>query len=291
FNITVIRDDIKVKSVRSRHLGDGYAYVRVGQFMEKTADDLKATLDKLRRENGGVELKGLLLDLRNDPGGLLTQAVKVADLFLKEGIIVYTDGRIESQKQKFYAQPRGTEGDYPIVVLVNSGSASASEIVAGALQDHGRALVLGTQTFGKGSVQTITPLENGGALTLTTALYYTASGRSLQATGVKPDIEVEEPRVKRRPGQPSERRLLRFREKDLEGAIVNPEGNGSGSGAVLQDGDGLEEEREDLTGSEMDKLSLKDWLEKDVQAARAFEIIKTFDVFKAAHGIEPKAKK
>jgi carboxyl-terminal processing protease len=194
-DFTVTRDIIAVKSVKSKTLESGYGYVRVAQFQEKTDTDLDNVLDKMEKENGG--LKGLVLDLRNNPGGLLDQAVKVSDDFLESGLIVYTDGRIEGQKMTFSAKKEGTRPNYPIVVLVNSGSASASEIVAGALQDHGRALILGTQTFGKGSVQTIYPLEDGSALRLTTARYYTPSGRSIQAKGITPDIILETEKVKK----------------------------------------------------------------------------------------------
>ena len=190
FDVSLTREIIKIQSVKSRLLDKGYGYVRVTQFQERTDDDLERALKSLDKETGG--LHGLVLDLRNDPGGLLTQAVKVSDLFLDSGLIVYTDGRLESQKQKYFAHKAGTWTDFPMVVLVNGGSASASEIVAGALQDHKRALVLGTQTFGKGSVQTILPLDDSSALRLTTARYYTPSGRSIQATGIVPDIVLEQ---------------------------------------------------------------------------------------------------
>ena len=149
--MTIVRDNIHVRSVRSRLLEANFGSARINQFQENTANDLKEGLGKIRKANGGKELKGLVLDLRNNPGGLLTQAIKVSDLFLTEGVIVYTDGRVKSQQQRFFAHKRATEDEYPIVVLVNGGSASASEIVAGALKDHGRGLVLGTATFGKGS--------------------------------------------------------------------------------------------------------------------------------------------
>jgi carboxyl-terminal processing protease len=286
-NVSITRDNIKVKSVRFRTLGDGFGYVRVSQFMEKTADDLKSALEKLRQENKGEEIRGLILDLRNDPGGLLTQAIKVSDMFLSEGVIVYTEGRVEAQKQKFYAHARGTEPKYPVIVLVNGGSASASEIVAGALQDHGRALVLGTQTFGKGSVQTITPLENGGALTLTTALYYTASGHSLQVTGVKPDIEMDMPPVRKKVSKESLDKKLGVREGDLEGAIANPQDeNGDESPRRMNK---TPVERGDLTGAEVDKLDLKEWLARDPQAQRALDLLKTFNVFKGFKPSEAKA--
>jgi carboxyl-terminal processing protease len=181
--------------------------VRVTQFQERTDDDLERALKQLDKEAGG--LQGLVLDLRNDPGGLLTQAVKVADLFLDSGLIVYTDGRLENQKQKYFAHKPGTWSDFPMVVLVNGGSASASEIVAGALQDHKRALVLGTQTFGKGSVQTILPLDDTSALRLTTARYYTPSGRSIQATGIVPDIVMDQTSVLAKADKPGNGPLLR----------------------------------------------------------------------------------
>src|SRR5713101_7668750 len=189
FDVSLTREIIKIQSVKSRMLDKGYGYVRVTQFQERTDDDLERALKTLDKEAGG--LQGLVLDLRNDPGGLLTQAVKVSDLFLDSGLIVYTDGRLENQKQKYFAHKPGTWADFPMVVLVNGGSASASEIVAGALQDHKRALVLGTQTFGKGSVQTILPLDDNSALRLTTARYFTPSGRSIQATGIVPDIVMD----------------------------------------------------------------------------------------------------
>ena len=190
FDVTLTREIIKIRSVKSKMLDPGYGYVRVTQFQERTDDDLERALKALDKEAGGVQ--GLVLDLRNDPGGLLTQAVKVSDLFLDSGLIVYTDGRLENQRQKYFAHKPGTWSEFPMVVLVNSGSASASEIVAGALQDHKRALVLGTTTFGKGSVQTILPLDDNSALRLTTARYYTPSGRSIQATGIVPDIVMDQ---------------------------------------------------------------------------------------------------
>jgi carboxyl-terminal processing protease len=187
--ITLTREVIKIQSVKSRMLDKGYGYVRITQFQERTDEDLQHALVTLEHDNGGP-LTGLVLDLRNNPGGLLTQAVKVSDEFIDSGLVVYTDGRLESQKQKYFAH-RGRHPEYPMIALVNGGSASASEIVAGCLQDHKRALVLGTQTFGKGSVQTILPLEDSAAIRLTTARYYTPNGRSIQATGITPDIVVE----------------------------------------------------------------------------------------------------
>ena len=202
------REVIKIKSVKSKTLENGFGYVRVTQFQERTASDLERVLESLRKENTGG-LKGLVVDLRNNPGGLLDQAVDVADLFLAEGLIVYTKGREADAQMEFSAKRSGTEPDYPIVVLINGGSASASEIVAGALQDHGRAVILGTQSFGKGSVQTILPLGDDLGLRLTTARYYTPNGTSIQAKGIVPDIEVQQAEIK----EAGERE--HFREKDL----------------------------------------------------------------------------
>src|SRR5438105_6911533 len=190
FDVTMTREIIKIQSVKWKKLEPGYGYVRVTQFQERTDDDLERALKSLDKETGG--LQGLVLDLRNDPGGLLTQAVRVADLLLESGLIVYTDGRLDNQKQKYFAHKPGTWADFPMVVLVNGGSASASEIVAGALQDHKRSLILGTQTFGKASLQTILPLDDNSALRLTTARYYTPSGRSIQALGIVPDIVMDQ---------------------------------------------------------------------------------------------------
>jgi carboxyl-terminal processing protease len=186
-DFTITRATIAVKSVKTKTLEAGYAYIRLTQFQERSADDLGVALDKFEKEG----LKGVILDMRNNPGGLLDQAVKVADYWIDSGLIVYTDGRIENQRMEFRATPDRVKRDYNMIVLVNEGSASASEIVAGALQDAGRAVVVGTQTFGKGSVQTIIPLSDGSALRLTTARYYTPKGRSIQAKGITPDIIIE----------------------------------------------------------------------------------------------------
>ncbi len=185
----IIRDIIKIKSVKSNLLQDRYGYVRIAQFQDRTSSDLKEHLLKLRQENGG-HLDGVVLDLRNNPGGLLDQAVAVSDLFLEQGLIVYTEGRDLESKMSFSAQQMETEPEYPLIILINGGSASAAEIVAGALQDHNRAIIVGEQSFGKGSVQTIIPLGDKSGLRLTTARYFTPSGRSIQARGISPDIVV-----------------------------------------------------------------------------------------------------
>ena len=204
----LLREVIKVHSVSGKILEPGYAYARISQFQERTASELKALLAKIRGANKD-ELKGLILDLRNNPGGLLDQAVAVSDLFINQGLIVYTEGRDESSQLRFQASEEGTEPNYPLILLINEGSASASEIVAGALHDHGRALLLGERTFGKGSVQTIIPLSDHSGLRLTTARYFTPSGTSIQARGITPDIEVAALELPETPPKGH------YREKDL----------------------------------------------------------------------------
>src|SRR5208282_4224066 len=180
-------------SVKAKAIADGFDYIRISTFQENTDEAVQKALDDFEKENHG-RIKGLVLDLRDDPGGLLQQAVKVSDAFLDGGMIVYTQGRQENQEQKFFSHKKSGFEDYPMVVLVNGGTASASEIVAGALQDQRRAVVIGTQTFGKGSVQTILPLDDHSALRLTTARYFTPNGRSIQAVGITPDVVVEPPK-------------------------------------------------------------------------------------------------
>ena len=212
---SVVRDIIQVKSVKFKMLDEDYGYIRIVQFQEKTARDLDNAFKELEKTNKGKELKGLILDLRNDPGGLLEQAVEVSDKFLNDGVIVSIEGRGEKKKQednkiKFSAQKK--TGDYlnPLVVLINEGSASASEIVAGALQDYKRAIIVGAKSFGKGSVQTIFPLGDGSAVRLTTAKYYTPKGRSIQGDGVAPDITVENNMVRSK-----DNKIVPLKEKDL----------------------------------------------------------------------------
>ncbi len=223
--ITITRDRIRVKSVKARTLEPGYGYVRITQFQERTGAELKAALERLKKENDG-RLKGLVLDLRNNPGGLLDAAVEVADVFLDSGVIVSVKGRTaENQMRHQASSPDLLEGT-PLVVLVNGGSASASEIVAGALQDHKRGIVMGKQTFGKGSVQTVVPLGNNTALKLTTARYYTPSGRSIQAEGIVPDIALEDLKVDvRKEG------LDPVKERDLARHLENDNGDKSKAGA------------------------------------------------------------
>ena len=192
--ITITRDVIKVKSVRTQTLEPGFGYLRISHFQSRTAEDARAGVQQLKQDNNG-NLNGLILDLRNNPGGILSAAVGISDLFLDKGLIVYTEGRIDDSRLKFNAKPADILDNAPIVVLVNAGSASASEIVAGALQDHKRGVIMGQKTFGKGSVQTVLPISNAAALKLTTALYFTPSGRSIQVSGIKPDVVIARVKV------------------------------------------------------------------------------------------------
>jgi len=213
---TIVRDVIPIHSVRSNILEPGYGYVRITNFQRNTSKDLKSSIEELLNEN---MLKGLVLDLRNNPGGLLDASVKVVDIFLDEGIIVSTKGRLEDQNMEFSAHGVGPDYDFPMVILINGGSASASEIVAGALQDHKRALILGTQSFGKGSVQTIIPMSDGAGLRLTTARYYTPNGTSIQATGITPDVLVPVVNIKENDKDKGPMKFLR--EKDLRHHLEN----------------------------------------------------------------------
>ncbi len=212
---TLIRDVIPIHSVRASILEPGYGYIRITNFQRNTPQDLQNSLEKLLTEG---DLQGLILDLRNNPGGLLDSSVKIADIFLDEGLIVSTKGRLKDQNMEFSAHGGGPQYDFPIVILINGGTASASEIVAGALQDHKRALVLGTQSFGKGSVQTIIPMADGAGLRLTTARYFTPSGASIQAKGITPDVIVPQTvAVEESP----KGHMEFFREKDLKHHLEN----------------------------------------------------------------------
>ena len=215
FDVTLVRDVIKIASVRQRWLEPGYGYIRIAQFQGATGADVSRSLEKLMQEQ---ELKGLVLDLRNNPGGILRASVDVAGLFMDGGTVVYTEGRLPNSDVNYDAESNDASSGTPLVVLINSGSASASEIVAGALQDHGRAVVMGTDSFGKGSVQTILPLSKSRAVKLTTALYFTPNGRSIQAEGISPDILVERARVT---AYDSSGRL---KEADLSGHLDNVNG-------------------------------------------------------------------
>jgi carboxyl-terminal processing protease len=227
FTVTLVRDVIRIQSVKFKTLKNGIGDLRITSFQENTDENVRRVLAKLAKNDGG-KINGLILDLRDNPGGLLNQAVRVASEFLNGGMVVYTEGRTDSQQQKYFAQTHSKFTPYPMVVLVNSGSASASEIVAGALQDHRRAVIVGTQTFGKGSVQTILPLDDRSALRLTTARYFTPNGRSIQAVGITPDVIVDEPQptvaMATVPGAVGERPIIR--ERDLPHHFSNGGGEG-----------------------------------------------------------------
>lgn len=228
--VTLERAVIKIASVRSQLIDEHFAYVRVTQFQADTATTLRTSLRDMIGESGN-DLRGIILDLRNNPGGILSGAIDVTDLFLEDGIIVSTRGRDVDDNAEYSASPNDILKGAPIVVLVNSGSASASEIVAGALQDHHRAILMGSKTFGKGSVQTILPLENGAALKITTARYYTPSGRSIQARGIEPDIPDSHLIF----SKDSVDDLNELREEDLAGHLENED---DGKGADAEQGAG-----------------------------------------------------
>ncbi len=266
----VVRDVVKVVSVSGKLLEPRYGYVRVRAFQERSFDELETALAQIHTE-AGEPLEGLVLDLRDNPGGLLDQAVRIADLWVSDGLIVYTKGRREDQRQDFPAHNAGTEPDYPIVVLVNGGSASASEIVAGALQDQRRALIVGQDTFGKGSVQTVFPLEEGDhGLRLTTALYYTPAGRSIQEVGIVPDIvvaraaEVERANPRRR-----------MREADLEGHFTQGEADPNAA-AETKD---AKAKADDAQADDAEDPETPDTAARDQQLERAVEVLKSWSYF------------
>ena len=260
-NITVTRAIIRVKSVKYRSLEEGYGYLRVTQFQSRTGSNLAEAISKLKDENDG--LKGVVLDLRNNPGGVLNAAVEVSDAFIDKGMIVYTEGRTNDSDNKFHATPGDLLKGAPVVVLINGGSASASEIVAGALQDHKRAVIMGTDSFGKGSVQTILPMNNGTGVKLTTALYYTPSGRSIQADGIHPDIIVESLKV----NAPNKPAVKRIKEADLSGRLEN--GNGKES-PKSKDG------KKDKDAKEKENL-----VNKDFQLYEALNLLKGMNILHA----------
>ena len=273
--ITITRDIIKIKSVRSRMLEPGIGYIRVTQFQERSGSDLRDQLGELVSDG----MEALVLDLRNNPGGLLTAAVEISEQFLEEGqMVVYIQGR-EGQRDEYYAHS-SRRTNFPIVVLVNEGSASASEIVSGALQDLGRAVIMGTITFGKGSVQTILPLSDESGLRLTTAKYYTPSGRSIQNTGITPDIVVE---LRADQEISDERRQAFFREKDLEGHLANPNGSDNaiepiGGHPVESTIGGEEDGGPKLTPEEESFL-------KDNQLQEAVDLLKGWRILKGGPGL------
>ena len=255
-DFTIVRDTIQVESVKSELLQNRFGYIRISQFQDRTGSDLKSHLEQLRKDRD-EPLAGVILDLRNNPGGLLDQAVAVSDLFLDDGLIVYTEGRDAESQMSFSAKGEGTEPDYPLIVMINGGSASAAEIVAGALQDHDRAIVLGEQSFGKGSVQTIIPLDDKSGLRLTTARYFTPSGRSIQARGIIPDIFISQ---KTSSGDDGDKDLLR--EKDLENHFESTD------------------ETDDKHGVDSDGLS--DEMKQDNQLLRSLDLLKGFAILQHA---------
>ena len=258
--IAIKRDVIRIKSVRGRTLNPGYGYIRISQFQSATGTSMRKKLAELKKENNG-ELKGLVLDLRNNPGGVLNASVSVADAFVSKGKIVYTEGRVKDSQLTFNASPNDLLKGAPIVVLVNGGSASASEIVAGALQDHHRAVIMGTKTFGKGSVQTIMPMNNGAALKITTARYFTPSGRSIQAEGIEPDIIVEQLEVSEKENAKTER----LREADLRDHLEN--------------GNGKKSQKTEVKDAEKDsKDNEKDMLKNDYQLNEALNLLKGVNI-------------
>ncbi|MBW1714881.1 MAG: S41 family peptidase [Deltaproteobacteria bacterium] len=256
-DFVITRDVIPIKSVRSFSLPSGLGYIRISNFQSNTGEDLAKALKKMDKDEA---LKGLILDLRNNPGGLLSQAVKVSDAFLDSGVIVSIKSR-DQREQKSVAHKATESRKYPMIVLVNEGSASASEIVAGALQDNKRALILGTTTFGKGSVQTLFPLSDGSGLRLTTALYYTPSGSSIQASGIEPDIKVAFVPPAKKPVA-KERSVIR--ERDLEGHLENDTPGGE------------EEESGDVSDERSD---IQKRIANDNQLSRAIQILQSWNIF------------
>jgi carboxyl-terminal processing protease len=265
FDVTVTREIIAIASVRSRMIAPGYAYLRISQFRVNTGNELEEEIKELTAENEAIDqpIKGMVLDLRNNPGGILQASVGVADAFINEGRIVYTEGRLEQTGLDFSATRKTVAGDVPLVVLINNGSASASEIVAGALQDHGRAIIMGTRSFGKGSVQTVLPLDDRRAIKLTTSLYFTPSGRSIQAQGIEPDILVEEAFVTRR-----SRSVMQYNESDLDGHLEN--------------GNGPSTENERLAQA---LVSAEEVLVNDYPLNEALNVLKGINAFKPARAI------
>jgi carboxyl-terminal processing protease len=261
------RAEIKVASVRGENLGDGIGYLRITQFQDKSGTELIAAIEKLQKKatENKEQLNGLVLDLRNNPGGVLGAAVEVSDAFLNSGLIVYTEGRISESDFRYSATEETIAEDIPLIVLINGGSASASEIVAGALQDHKRAVIVGTQSFGKGSVQSVLPIAGNKAIKLTTARYFTPNGRSIQAQGIQPDVFVEQSEV-------TTYEQSYYKESDLSGHLSN--GNG--------------EEKSDNT-NESDHQVSDDLLSKDFQLYQAYTLLKGWSVFQ--HHAKPATEK
>jgi carboxyl-terminal processing protease len=253
---TITREIIRVKSVKSRILEDGYGYVRIASFQSRTTTDLLKSITDLQKK---APLKGLVLDLRNNPGGVLSGAVGVSNAFINDGLVVYTEGRIDNSSHRYTATPGDSLNGAPLIILINGGSASASEIVAGAMQDHKRAIIMGTKSFGKGSVQTIQELQNGSAVKITTARYFTPNGRSIQAKGIVPDIELKTLRL---PASDTNGRKS-FSENDLSGHLSNP------------DDETLDGEQSDTSE---DEENIQDLAEVDFQLYEALNLLKGMNI-------------
>ena len=262
--ITITRDVIKVKSVRTQTLEPGFGYLRISHFQSRTAEDARGGVQQLKQDNNG-NLNGLILDLRNNPGGILSAAVGISDLFLDKGLIVYTEGRIDDSRLKFSAKPADILDNAPIVVLVNAGSASASEIVAGALQDHKRGVIMGQKTFGKGSVQTVLPISNAAALKLTTARYFTPSGRSIQVSGIEPDVVIA--RVKVESLEDEDTHIIT--EENLNRRLDNN----------TQD----DTQQETTNGDEDTAAQIKARLLEDYTLQQALNVLKSLQILTAGH--------
>jgi carboxyl-terminal processing protease len=272
FDVDIIRDKIKIKSVRSRN-DDDVGYIRITSFSEQTDVGLRAMIKKIK-DNTGEKLRGYILDLRNNPGGLLDQAVAVSDAFLERGEIVSTRGRTADNAQRFHAKAGDLANGLPIIVLINGGSASASEIVAGALQDHGRAVLMGTRSFGKGSVQTIIPLGANGAMKLTTQRYFTPSGRSIQAKGIDPDILVEPARLE------TIKTGRKRSEADLRGALKNGQGAKKHPDAKTDDNKDADATG-DAKDKEKEKVKTGILTRDDYQLARALDLLRGISLYRS----------
>ncbi len=282
FTIKVVRDIIRVRSVKQRMLEDGFGYLRISSFQSKTTDGVSEAVSKLVEESGS-KLKGLVLDLRNNPGGVLNGAVGVSDLFLQKGKIVYTEGRVHDAVMRYDAERGDILDGAPLVVLVNQGSASASEIVAGALQDHKRALIVGVKTFGKGSVQTVLPIDRTTAVKITTARYFTPLGRSIQAKGIEPDIIVEPLKLTNGKKEQAEE-FQPLSEADLTGHLSNAKGE-DGEEAKPKSAQDLakeatKEETKDEDAKAAEKEKNKNLVETDFQLFEALNVLKSMVLVK-----------
>jgi carboxyl-terminal processing protease len=267
--IKLTRAVIKVNSVKQRLLAPNYGYVRISQFQVKTGTQMVEAIEKLAKENA-APLKGLVLDLRNNPGGVLNAAVEVSDALLEKGLIVYTEGRVKDSEMRFSATRGDVLNGVPVVVLINEGSASASEIVAGALQDNGRAVIAGRTSFGKGSVQSVIPLNNGAAIKLTTARYFTPNGRSIQAEGIVPDVKIEQVKV-----DLMDKALERVKEADLNRHLSNPKDKDEKSAK-----DAAKEKSDSKTNDEAKNKEEESLVTKDYELYEAFNLLKAMTVLK-----------